>query len=86
MTAFPARTYLLFWNYTRIYELNGEVFEIKHFKTMIIFERLAQMAIIANNVVNCFVYATIMENFRYYALNILTFGLFRKRLSARQNP
>ena len=85
MTAFPARGYTLFWDYARLYELNGEVFEQKHFKIMIIFERLAQMAIMANNVGNCFVYATIMESFRHYALNVLTFGLFRKRLNARQN-
>ncbi|XP_066914312.1 neuropeptide Y receptor type 2-like [Clytia hemisphaerica] len=82
MTAFPARGYLLFWSYVRIYELNGEVFEQKHFKIMIVFERIAQMLIMANNVINCFVYATIMESFRYYALNVLTFGLLRKRFTS----
>ena len=60
MTAFPARHYHLFWDYVRIYELTNEVFKQKHFKILVVFERLAQLTIMANNVVNCFVYATIM--------------------------
>ena len=85
LSAFPSRIYLYFYNYFRIFEL-GEMMKHDHYKALMATGNAMQLLAMGNSIVNCFVYALFMKDFRKYFVNVITFGLvdrFKRSTTSR---
>ena len=88
-TVVPARSFYYLWlNY--VYFDSESVLINWNWKVWIVIEYMSYVSTLLNNVLNCVVYAKMMNDYRKFLKNIFTLGLLRrksrnKKIRKRQN-